>query len=331
MDEPIEKKKSLKVQSAWLLFAKIVSFGLSMLFPFLLVRILSQDKVGEYRQVFQVVSNAIVILSFGFGMSAYYFLARDKAKHASTILNILLFNFVIGGLACLVLFLYPQLIGNIFKSETITQLTPKVGVVIWIWMFSTFLEIVAIANQEAQLATGFIIFAQFSKMVLMVSAVVLFSTVEAFVNAAIIQGSIQTIILFFYLSSRFPRFWKSFDAKFFREQLIYAVPFGCVGLLWIVQTDVHNYFIGYRFNDAEYAVYAIGCFDLPLLSVLYESVSAVTRKRGGRFASTALSVSGVSKMGAPAPLPRHPPSVAFRWRVSMRCTPPADNQGTRPV
>ena len=102
MDEPIEKKKSLKVQSAWLLFAKIVSFGLSMLFPFLLVRILSQDKVGEYRQVFQVVSNAIVILSFGFGMSAYYFLARDKAKHASTILNILLFNFVIGGLACLV-------------------------------------------------------------------------------------------------------------------------------------------------------------------------------------------------------------------------------------
>ena len=279
MEEIVERKTSLKTQSAWIMLAKIISFGLSILFPLLIVRILGKDQVGIYRQVFQVITDAIVILPFGFGMSAYYFLARNKEKHAAAILNILLFNFVIGGVTCLILFLFPQLIGNIFKSNEITLLTPKIGVVIWIWLFSTFLEMVAIANQEAPLATVFIIFAQFSKMVLMVSAVLFFSTVDAFIYAAMIQGAIQTIILCFYLNSRFPKFWQSFDTKFFREQLVYALPFGGVGLLWILQNNIHNYFIGNRFSNAEYAIYAIGCFDLPLLGVLYESVASVMISR----------------------------------------------------
>lgn len=275
MTETTEKRISLKAQSAWLLFAKVISFVFSTLLPLLIVRFLTQSQVGEYRQVFQVITNATVILSLGFGMSAYYFLAREKERHAAVIFNILLFNFVLGGLACLTLILYPQLIGNIFQDKETTRLMPTVGVVIWLWMFSTFLEIAAVANQEARLATTFIIFAQFSKTVLMVSAVVLFASVEAFLYAAIVQGSIQTIVLLVYLNSRFPRFWLSFDARFFREQLIYALPFGFAGLLWTLQTDIHNYFVGHRFSSAEFAVYSIGCFDLPLIAMLYESIASV--------------------------------------------------------
>ena len=77
MEEIVVRKTSLKSQSAWIMLAKIISFGLSILFPLLIVRILGKDQVGIYRQVFQVITDAIVILPFGFGMSAYYFLARN--------------------------------------------------------------------------------------------------------------------------------------------------------------------------------------------------------------------------------------------------------------
>jgi O-antigen/teichoic acid export membrane protein len=268
-------KPSLKNRSAWLLFAKIVGFGFSFLLPLLVVRYLTQEKVGLYRESFQVIMNAVMILPLGFSMSAYYFLSREKERRPAAILNILIFNFFIGGLACLTLFLFPQLIGNLFKSPELTQLAPRIGVVIWIWIFSTFLETVAIANQEAKLATAFIILAQFSKTVLMVSAVFLFATVDSFIYAAMIQGAIQTIILLFYLSSRFPRFWRKFDAAFFREQMVYAVPFGLAGILWMLQTDIHNYFVGYKFSTAEFAIYAYGCFELPLIAMLSESVTSV--------------------------------------------------------
>lgn len=257
------------------MFAKTIGFVFSFLLPLLVVRLLDQHQVGVYRQAFQVIVNAIAILPLGFSMSAYYFLNRDREKRGAAIVNILIFNFVVGGLGCLALFLYPQFLGNIFQSADMTRLAPNIGIVIWIWIFSIFLEMVAVANQEAKLATVFIIFAQFSKTLLMAGAVVLFTTVDAFIYAAMIQGVLQTIILLFYLNSRFPRFWSKFDFAFFREQMIYAVPFGLAGILWTLQTDIHNYFVGYRFSEAEYAIYAFGCFQLPLIAMLSESVISV--------------------------------------------------------
>ena len=88
------KQKSLKSQSAWILFAKITGFAISFLLPLLIVRFLTQDKVGVYRQAFQVIVNAVAVLPLGFSMSAYYFLNRDEEYRKATILNILLFNFV---------------------------------------------------------------------------------------------------------------------------------------------------------------------------------------------------------------------------------------------
>lgn len=276
MKETDVKTQSLREQSAWLLIAKIIGFGFSFMLPLVIVRYLSQESVGRYRESFQVVMNAVAILPLGVSMSAYYFLAREtKERRGAAILNILLFNFVVGGLACLILNLYPQLIGNIFRSDEITALAPKIGVVIWIWIFSTFLETVAIANQEARVATAFIILAQFSKTLLMGAAVFTFGSVESFIYAAMVQGVIQTAILFAYLRSRFPGFWREFDGAFFREQLVYAVPFGLAGILWIAQNDIHNYFVGYKFSSADFAIYAYGCFEIPLIAMLSESVTSV--------------------------------------------------------
>jgi O-antigen/teichoic acid export membrane protein len=267
--------QSLRSQSTWLLAAKIIGFGCSFMLPLVIVRVLTQDEVGHYREAFQVITNAVIILPLGFSMSAYYFLSRETERRGAAVLNILLFNLVVGGLACLALFLFPQSIGNIFQSDELTRLAPRVGVVIWIWIFATFLETVAIANQEARVATVFIITAQLSKTLLMGGAVLAFASVESFIYAAMIQGVIQTAILLNYVRSRFPGFWRQFDLAFFREQMTYAIPFGLTGILWMAQNDIHNYFVGYKFSSADFAIYAYGCFEVPLIAMLSESVTSV--------------------------------------------------------
>src|SRR5215211_4033663 len=132
MNETEQKKPSLKSQSAWLLFAKIVGFGFAFLLPLLVVRFLSQEKVGVYRQVFLVIANAVSILPLGFSMSAFYFLNRETTRRGAAVFNILLFNFAVGGAACLLLFAFPQLLGNLFNNAEMTNLAPKIGVVIWL-------------------------------------------------------------------------------------------------------------------------------------------------------------------------------------------------------
>ncbi len=275
MTQPETAKPSLKVQSAWLLAAKTIGFALSFLLPVLVVRYLDQTQVGIYRQAFQVVTTMVAILPFGFSASAFYFLSREEKERPYIIFNILLLNLVIGAAACLSLALFPQILGAVFQDAELSRLAPMIGVVVWLWVFAAFLETVAVANQEPRLAMFFIIFAQFTKTLFMVSAVLFFASVESFIYAAMLQGIVQTIVLLLYLNAKFRGFWRSFDPGILKRQFIYVLPYGLTALLWVLQSDIHNYFVGYRFSPAEFAVYVYGCFQLPLLGILYESVASV--------------------------------------------------------
>jgi O-antigen/teichoic acid export membrane protein len=275
MEETVRGKSSLANQSAWILFAKVVGFALNTMLPLLVVRYLTQENVGVYRQAFLVASNAVIVLPLGFSMSAYYFLNRDPEKHSATVFNILIFNFLMGAAAFLVLFFLPQTLGATFQSPELTRLAPLIGIVIWLWIFSGFLETAALSLQRARLAAVFIVLSQLFKTLLMIAAVVYYQNVDSLVYATIVLFAFQSVVMVAFLHNRFPRFWMHFDLPFFRKQLAYALPFGFSVLLYVGQTDIHNYFVSHSFSAAEFAIYSVGCFQLPLIAMLYESVGAV--------------------------------------------------------
>jgi O-antigen/teichoic acid export membrane protein len=151
--------------------------------------------------------------------------------------------------------------------------------VILLWLFSAFLETVAVANQELKLATIFIVAGNLTRTILLLAAAIVFDTVEALLYAGLIHGVIQSLVLLWYVSSRFPRFWRGFDFSLTAKQVAYALPFGLAGLLYTIQTDLHNYFVSNRFSTATFAVYSIGVAQLPLVGILRESVSSVILPR----------------------------------------------------
>lgn len=285
MSEEIKQVPTLRMQGSWLLFAKLVGYFFMFIFPLLVVRSFSVKETGEYRIIFQIIVNAVGILPLGFGLSVYYFLSRSKENRSRTILNILIFNFVMGGIAFLTLFFYPEILGLISYNPEVIRLAPLAGIVIWLWIFGIFLETVAVANQEPKVAAAFIILSQASKTLLMTTAVIVFTSVEAIIYAAMIQAGLQMIVLIIYLKSRFPKFWTSFDVPFFKKQARYTLPFGFAGVLWIMQTDIHNYFVNYRFGEAGFAIYAYGCFEFPLISMLYDSIGSVMIPKMSEFQS----------------------------------------------
>src|SRR6185295_15987195 len=61
-----------------------------------------------------------------------------------------------------------------------------------------------------------------------------------------------------------------------RTQVAYALPIGLGAVLFQVQADLHNYFVSHQFSTADFAIYAIGCFNLPLIGILSESAGSVT-------------------------------------------------------
>jgi len=272
---------SLTTRALWLLSAKILAFAFAFALPVLLTRTLSQSEYGVFKQIFLVVGTATSVLPLGLGMSAYYYLPRehDAVRRGQIIFNILLFTGLVGGSTCLLLVLSPELLATAFRQPMLVSFAPLVGVVILLWLFSSVMEAIVVANQELRMATVFIVCAQLSKTVLMLSAALVFDTVESLVYAALVQGMLQTMALLWYLRLRFPRFWTSFDWQVMRLQVGYSVPFGLAGLLYTLQMDLHNYFVSNRFNAATFAVYSIGVAQLPLVGMMRESVGAVMLPR----------------------------------------------------
>ena len=88
-----------------------------------------------------------------------------------------------------------RVIARIFRDPGISSFAPLLGAVIMLWLFSSFLETVAVANQELKLATIFIVAGQLVRTVLLLGAAIIFDSVQALVYAALIHGVLQSATL----------------------------------------------------------------------------------------------------------------------------------------
>ena len=279
----------LSKRAALLATARVIAFAMTIPLPLVLVRTLDQSEFGLYKQIFQIMMTALALSGLSVNMSVLYFLPRNPDKKPQIALNVLVFYAVVGSLVAMLFALYPGWVTVIFKGEGLVPHMPLLGVAILLWLLSTVLEVVAVADNDIRSASAFIVIIQLSKSTLMMLAAVLFGSVHAIVLAAVLQGALQCLIMFAYLRRRFGRFWGTFDWSLFKAQLANALPFGIGGLAYATQGDLHNYFVSHYFDPDQFAIYAVGCFQLPLLGMLLDSVISVLmpevarREAGGDY------------------------------------------------
>jgi len=276
---------TLARRAAWLASAKAAAFMLGFALPLILVRTLSQTEFGIYKQVFLLVNTAMTILPLGFAMSAFYFLPRCEGGRASSrlVFNIAVFHLAVGGAAALALAAFPGVLNAIFASHELVAHARALALLGFLAIGTSFLEIIAVANGEVALAARLIVLTNVVKTILLLGAAWLAPTIEALIAAATVNYLGQAALLFWYLESRFPRFWAAGDWRVMRAQLGYALPLGAAAMLSMAQLDLHSYFVARSFDAATFAIYAVGCFQLPFLYIVNESVGAVMIPAVGRL------------------------------------------------
>ena len=277
--------QSLTMQAMWMMAAKTLAFAFNFALPLLLVRQLTMSEFGLYKQVFLIVNAAIMMLPLGFAMNAFYFWPRVPGRRDALVLNILLFYLLVTGLAGLGLIGWPELLANVFHGPELVAHGKSIGLVVLLWGVSSYLDIVAIANGETRLAAVLIVTLQLTKAMVLLAAALWSASVGGLIEAAAIHGVLQVGVLLAYLGSRFGRFWRRFDGALLRAQLAYALPHGLAAWLYWIHRDLHEYLVAHRFDTATYAIYAVGCLQLPLLGILRESVGSVAIPRVSQLQS----------------------------------------------
>ncbi len=265
----------LAVQAFWLTFAKLVAAVFGILMPVLLVRILNQHDFGVYKQVFLFIGTTTSFAAFSVGVSAFYFMPRQPQRGGQIALNILLYNVIAGMVPLLLLLFYPRFLNLFFRSGDLEPFALILGIFVMLQLNASLVEMIPTAMQDVRSSTLFVTGTQLFKIAAAVGAALIFRSVRSIVLASLMWAALCVAILLRYLYQRFGAFWKHFDRKFFREQLAYALPLGAYGIVWVFRKDLDNYFVSAMYSPAQYAVYAIGWMEVPLISLFLESMLSV--------------------------------------------------------
>lgn len=265
----------LVVQAFWLTASKFVAAALSIALPVLLVRLMPQTEYGIFKEAFLFVSTTTSIATFGVGMSAYYFMPRHPERGGQIALNILVYNFVAGWIPLIAVMFFPQVLRFLFRTDALMPFALLLGFLVLLTLTSSLVQQIPVAMQDVRYSTIFIVGTQIARVILFAGAALWFRSVKSILIAALLNQLLSVAVLVWYLDVKFPRFWMHFDWQFFKEQLAYALPYGAVGMMWVIQKDLDNYFVSHSLGPKDFAIYAVGWVDVPLLTLALESVVSV--------------------------------------------------------
>jgi O-antigen/teichoic acid export membrane protein len=271
----VTRHPRLSVQALWLTFSKLIAALLNIALPILLVRLMSQTEYGVFKQAFLFTSTATNVAAMGLGMSAYYFMPRHPDRGGQIALNILIYNAVAGWIPLVGLAFYPQILRLLFRTGELVPLAFLLGMLVFLTLMASLVQIVPTALQDVRYSTIFIVGTQLARAVMMAVAALLFHTVKSLLIASILGQLLSVAVLYWYLNDRFGRFWTHFEWPAFREQLAYALPYGALGIIWVIQKDLDNYFVSATLGPRDYAIYAVGWLEIPLITLFLESAVQV--------------------------------------------------------
>ena len=300
----------LSLNAFALMAAQGVAFVFSFALPLILVRYMSVTEYGLFKQAFLLISATATLLPLGFSMSAYYFLPRAFGqRQGSVVCNILCFHFALGIVAAGALLIWPSIPELVFGSPELSPYAPLMAAVIVVWTISRVSEVIALAHDEFAFGVFFVIFAQTTRTVLLVLAVLAFGTLQSLLVAAIVQGILQNLALGAYLHSRFPGCWRGLDWPLMRQQISYVLPLGLAAVAQGFLVDLPGYFVSHRFGPADYAIYSVGLFAIPLANMCADAVNTTVLRRvselqhQGRTRDIALLIANATRTLAALMLP----------------------------
>jgi len=250
----------------------MITAVISTAIPLVLARALDLAEYGSYKQIFLIAQTLYLVLPFGMVQGLYYFVPRTERRRplygttfaflaVGAVLSVALVAF--GADAAAHAFSNPDLVR--FKWYIAMYLVGMLG--------SAPLEISLTAEgQTGRAACVYLVSDTLRAAVMVVPVLLGFGLTGVMVALAGFAGLRMAVSLVWLLrQSHGPLF----ERRVLNEQLRYAAPFGASVLLARPTQYLHQYAISALVAPQLFALYAVGCFQLPVVDLLYTPTSEV--------------------------------------------------------
>src|SRR3954471_16081207 len=259
--------------------ATVLGFAL----PLILTRLLPQAEFGTYKQVWLVVTTACFMLQLGLSQSLYYFIPRQDGRKLAWLTQSSISLLITGTLAGAGLYAARFAVARQFGNPQLAEYGPQMALIAMLMIAAAPLEITLTAENRVRTAAWVIFLSDAVRVGASVVPLLLGWGLRGFFWAYVLHGAVRFALQCWFF---FQRGKPEIDWRLWREQLAYALPFGAAVLVDIPQRTFHQWAVGWSVDAAAFAIYAQGCFQVPIVNLLYSPISDVLQVRlaepGGR-------------------------------------------------
>ena len=255
-----------------LMVARALSAALTLAVPAILARFLVPAAYGTFKQAWLIAGTLAMVIPMGAASSLYYFVPREPELCARFVSQSLVWSLVSALLAAGLILAGEPLIDAAFDNGELTALVPLMAAVTFFWIAGSVFEPALTSLGRMREAAVVRVLSEVLRGLAMVAGAVLGQSSRGlFVGIAVVLG-LKAVACFVWLVARL-----GFEVRWadFRRQLAYALPLGAAFLLIIPQQQFHQYAVAASVTPALFALYAVGCFQLPIVEILYTPVSEV--------------------------------------------------------
>jgi O-antigen/teichoic acid export membrane protein len=265
--------RPVTVLTAGRLIGVAVTFGI----PLVLVRRFDPETFGTYRQIFLVYTTLFGIAQLGLAESLYYFVPqRNRAGQFAA--NALVGLAAVGLTLVLALPLVAGPLARVMANPQLAPYVPALAIFLALMLVSAALEILMVSRQQYGRAAVTYAVSDAVRAAALVIPAAITHRLAPLLAGAIVFALVRVSALARYAITEFGPTLRVGVASL-RAQLRYSLPFAAAVSLDVAQANLHQFIVAAWSGPVRFAVYSVGCLQIPLVDLLATSAANVMMVR----------------------------------------------------
>jgi O-antigen/teichoic acid export membrane protein len=265
---------SLFGAAALLMTGRTVAFAATFLTPVVLARCFTTTEFGTYKQLFLVFGTLYPIAQCGMAESLYYFLPGARKDAGRYVANSMALLTIAGLASTAALFAWSGAIARWLGNPALAAYLPFIGAFLLMILASAGLEIVMVARESYRRAAVVYAVGDLVRGACLVAPALAYRRLDLVLAGVVGYAGLRLLITGEYFRRTFGASFR-IDGPRLARQLAYGVPFGLAIVLEIAQANYHQYAVAHAFDAATFAIYAVGCLQIPFVDFVATSASSV--------------------------------------------------------
>ena len=240
--------------------------------PLVLARVLDKDSYGTFKLGWLWCATVGVVLPMGLTPSLIYFVPREPERRRNFISHALLVTTSLGVCAGTLLYFFGSRIALEMGQPALAARMGLVALFTALFLSGSTMDAIPMSQGRIKLAAALCFGYEASQAIGIVSGALITRSLTGAMAGIVAGTGFRAVACWAMVLREHGLHVSREDLK---RQLAYAIPFGLAFAIIIPQQQFHQYFVAASVGAAMFAVYNVGCFNLPIVDMLYTPVSEI--------------------------------------------------------